>query len=85
MADTVAQDIVELAGLQQDWRNKLITTDKGVPITGVANAIAALRYAPGWTGVLGFDEFNFRTEAVAPPPWAAGDNNWTPRAWDAGR
>ena len=79
MTETVSREIVELAELQDDWRNKLITTDKGAPLGILANAITALRHAPEWQGVLAFNEFNIRTEIVAAPPWAG--NRWSPRAW----
>ena len=72
MADEVSKEIIQLAELQDDWRSKLITNDKGAPLSVLANAIVALRHAPEWQSVLGFNEFNFRTEAIAPPPWHLG-------------
>jgi predicted P-loop ATPase len=35
----------------------------------LANAIAALRHAPEWGGVLAFNEFAFGTVALKPAPW----------------
>ena len=67
-----------------DWRDHLIrsggTKDKsGGPARILANAITALRLAPAWNGVLGFNEFSFGTVALKPTPWAgaATGAEWT--------
>jgi hypothetical protein len=44
--------------ISSGWRNRLIVTDKLKAKALLANAITALRYAPEWEGVLGFNEFS---------------------------
>ncbi len=68
----------EAAG--QGWRGHLICGDRG-PRALLANAITALRYAPEWVGVLGYDEFSLKTVALMPAPWEAGTNDWRSRDW----
>ena len=53
----------------KDWRSKLLTTARGMPKAVLANAITALRLAPDWAGVLGFNEFTLTTVALKSPPW----------------
>ncbi|MEO8100058.1 MAG: toprim domain-containing protein, partial [Acidobacteriota bacterium] len=55
-----------------DWREGLLSTDRGMPKPLLANAITALRSAPEWLGVLGFDEFSLETVALLNPPWSKG-------------
>jgi hypothetical protein len=44
----------------------------------LANAIAALRHAPEWGGVLAFNEFGFGTVALKPAPWGVvRKGEWT--------
>lgn len=45
---------------QTSWKDFLISGNSG-PTACLANAIAALRTAPEWRGVLAFDEFRMRT------------------------
>jgi predicted P-loop ATPase len=52
-----------------DWRSNLLTNEKGFPKALLANAITALRWAPEWAGVLGFNEFSLGTVALKAPPW----------------
>ena len=52
-----------------DWRLNLLTNEKGFPKALLANAITALRWAPEWAGVLGFNEFSLGTVALKAPPW----------------
>ncbi len=54
---------------QSPWRNRLILNRDGSPKANLANAITALRWAPEWAGVLGFDEFSLGTVALKPAPW----------------
>lgn len=63
------------------WQNSLILSPAGKPKPILANAILAIRNAPEWSGVLGFDQFAHRTVACRPPPWAAGCNDWRERSW----
>jgi putative DNA primase/helicase len=57
------------------WRNRLLRGKmraKGEPgpiLANHANVIIALNYAPEWAGVLAFNEFSQRVEAINPTPW----------------
>jgi predicted P-loop ATPase len=52
--------------------------DKGVPLGNLANVLLALRTAPEWQGVLGYDEFHARAVTLNPPPWnASAGKAWT--------
>jgi predicted P-loop ATPase len=58
----------------ENWRAGLIrskATGKkpGAPKPILANAITALRQAPEWFGVLGFNEFSLGTVALRSAPW----------------
>src|SRR3954453_1730762 len=69
------------ADTKTDWQEHLIQSDKGKPISCVANAIAALRYAPEWDGVLWYDEFAIRTVIRRPPPWTLTTLNFEDTEW----
>jgi predicted P-loop ATPase len=62
-----------------NWRDSLILNEDGNPRAVLANAITALRKAPEWTDVLGFNEFSLGTEAHKPPPWPRSrvGSEWT--------
>jgi predicted P-loop ATPase len=64
---------------KRDWQQSLLMTDRGTPRALLANAITALRLAPEWDGVLGFNEFSMTTVALKPPPWPAvvAGSEWT--------
>ena len=51
------------------WHARLATSKEGKPVGSLANVMAALRYAPEWDGVLGYNEFSTETVACAPTPW----------------
>ena len=61
------------------WKARLLMNDKGAPKALLANAITALRMAPEWAGVLGFNEFSLGTVALKPAPWqtATSGEEWT--------
>ncbi len=66
--------------VSDDWRDKLITSSKGIPKPLLANAIIALRHAPEWQGVLSFDTFQQKTIVTKVLPWLnnfAGQEFWT--------
>ncbi|MGA8150344.1 MAG: VapE domain-containing protein [Terriglobales bacterium] len=71
--------MVEPATGSENWRASLLCTKDGAPKSCLANAITALRLAPEWQGVLGFDEFSLRVVLRQLPPWGgqAGDRDWT--------
>ncbi len=54
-------------------------TDRGTPRAVLANAITALRLAPEWDGVLGFNEFSMCTVTLKQPPWLTENSGieWT--------
>jgi predicted P-loop ATPase len=67
-----------------DWRDELLRSKpstfhpQGTILPVLASAIAALRHAPEWQGVLGFDEFACNSVMLAPPPWGGGSGqHWT--------
>ena len=61
------------------WKARLLMNDRGAPKALLANAITALRSAPEWAGVLGFNEFSLGTVALKAAPWqsAASGEEWT--------
>ncbi len=61
------------------WRKDLICNQNGTPKPILANAITALRGAPEWRGVLGFNEFSVGVATLKPAPWvgAATGAEWT--------
>jgi predicted P-loop ATPase len=61
-------EVLRLA-VRYEWRKDLILTDKGKIKPVLANAITALRSAPEWIGVMGFDEFALRVSTLKPTPW----------------
>jgi predicted P-loop ATPase len=63
----------------EDWSCHLLITEAGAPRAVLANAITALRLAPEWDGVLGFNEFSLAIVALKPPPWPGGraGGDWT--------
>jgi predicted P-loop ATPase len=61
------------------WRETLIIDRFKNPKPVLANAVIALRDAPEWQGVLGFDEFALKTAPLKPAPWPGAQPNgkWT--------
>jgi predicted P-loop ATPase len=75
-----AGSIVNIPDSAREWKSQVSWIQKrdGEPKALLANAIAAFRHAPEWSGVLGYDEFAMRTVAMKPVPWAAATpGNWT--------
>jgi predicted P-loop ATPase len=61
-----------------DVKELMIVTVAHKPKTCLANAITALRYAPEWWGVLGFNEFSLYTVTKKPAPWQqSSGGNWS--------
>jgi predicted P-loop ATPase len=62
------------------WRERLILNDKGAAKAILANAMTAVRRAPEWQRVIGFDEFASRIAVRGRLPWLHGDagpGTWT--------
>jgi predicted P-loop ATPase len=66
------------------WKKDLLrskppmNTTEGRILPVLANAIAALRNAPEWGGVLAFNEFGFGTVVLRPAPWGiVPKGEWT--------
>ena len=53
-----------------DWHDRLIRTSKGYASACLENALVALKCAPGWRGVLHYDESALHVVAQVQPPWA---------------
>ena len=73
---------VDFAG--STWKRDLLRSQRvgnvaeGRILPVLANAIAALRHAPEWSGVLAFDEFALGTAALKSAPWGIVSNGeWT--------
>jgi predicted P-loop ATPase len=64
-----------------EWLSELILKRNGEPKVVLTNAARALRLAPEWSGVLGFDSFAQSTTATSAPPWEKGRNSFAPRPW----
>jgi predicted P-loop ATPase len=65
-------DLVAQHALRYDWREELYRNEKGKVQGTFANALTAFRLAPEWHGVLAYNEFGRRPEALKAPPWADG-------------
>jgi len=78
---TLTPTLADLQDELSDWRAGLLLSPKNTPKPLLANALIALRHAPEWQGVLGYDEFALVTMQLKPPPWLKHENNWTPRQW----
>jgi predicted P-loop ATPase len=59
-----------------DWREALAKSAKGLILPTFGNALIALRHAPEWRGVLGFNEFALQSEIRCPPPWGGKPEPW---------
>jgi predicted P-loop ATPase len=73
--DAVIGEIAHVDFASSVWRRDLLrarppmNNSEGRILPVLANAIAALRHAPEWGGVLAFNEFAFGTVALKPTPW----------------
>jgi hypothetical protein len=63
-----------------EWRDALLLNLNGTVKPALANAIAAMRCAPEWTGVLAYNEFPHFTLVQSPPTWAKTDA-FSPVPW----
>jgi len=62
---------------RRGWHATLIRTETGAPRAVLANALAALRNAPEWKGLLSFCEFSLGIYAQKPAPWGEVKGEWT--------
>ena len=63
-----------------EWRGGLLaSTQQQQPRALLANALYALREAPEWRGVVGFDVFALTLTMLRPPPWPSDEP--VPRRW----
>lgn len=66
------------ASVNETWKILLKASEKGVIRSSLENAMVALRHAPDWEEVLGFDEFSYRiTKRKLPPFKIAKVGSWT--------
>jgi predicted P-loop ATPase len=72
------EKLKELAqqAIRFDWREELMRTEKGKIIPQISAVTTAFRLAPAWCGVLAYNEFAERPEALKPPPWGGGIGPW---------
>ena len=82
--DVVLKAIARVDFACSAWKKDLLrarpsmNTTEGRILPVLANAIAAFRQAPEWSGVLGFNEFAFGTVALKPTPWGVvPKGEWT--------
>jgi Virulence-associated protein E-like domain len=73
--------IIDATDRFSDWRTKLLLIAKNKPRAVLANAATALRHAPEWKEVLGFDTFADQTMMLRSAPWIEEPQDWQPRAW----
>ena len=81
MRDATSPALAELQNELNGWRTALLFSRKNTPKPLLANALTALRHAPEWRGVFGYDEFALVTMQLKPPPWLSDEDNWTPKQW----
>jgi|SRR5215471_4221819 len=76
------QDFLSLmqAAIRYRWRDELARNEKGKILPGINNVLLALRLAPAWHGVLGFNEFALVVEARRQPPWGGLVGRWSDTA-----
>jgi predicted P-loop ATPase len=82
--DAALDEIAHVDFAGTTWKRDLLRSQRGgnagegriLPV--LANAIAALRHAPEWSGVLAFNDFALGTAALKPAPWGPVRNGeWT--------
>jgi predicted P-loop ATPase len=55
------------------WVSSIVLSPSGEPCPIASNVLIALRQAPEWRSVVGFDEFHQRPVLLNKPPWANGE------------
>jgi predicted P-loop ATPase len=64
---------------RRSWKTRLLRTPRGGIKPILANAMIALREAPGWLGALAYDEFSKQAMLMLLPPWEMNEAGFTPR------
>ena len=83
--EVVLDEIGRASFISFDWREELIRSKptsmnkQGNVYPVLANAIAALRYAPEWKGVLAFNDFELTPMMMRAAPWglSTAGHSWT--------
>jgi len=63
----------------EEWQKQLLVTETGVIKPLLTNALAVLRHAPEWAGVLAYNAFSLRAVTQQPAPWPQSTTgaNWS--------
>jgi predicted P-loop ATPase len=65
---------------RETWKDQLLKNEEGKIRANLANAITAIRLAPEWQSVLGFNEFTQKIVLLGKTPWLSGPPN-QPLEW----
>lgn len=72
-AAAISIDKRHQTGSSVPWRDGLLLNLNGSVKSILANSITALRGAPEWSGVLGYNDFALNTVVLKPAPWMPPD------------
>ena len=71
--EDLAEKRARLRASGGEWRVHLLASKtEQQPRPMLANALLALRDAPEWRGVIGYDDFSLTIMLLRPPPWQRG-------------
>ena len=71
--EDLAEKRARLRASGGEWRVHLLASKtEQQPRPMLANALLALRDAPEWRGVIGYDDFSLTIMLLRPPPWQQG-------------
>ena len=71
--EDLAEKRARLRASGGEWRVHLLASKtEQQPRPMLANALLALRDAPEWRGVIGYDDFSLTVMLLRPPPWQQG-------------
>lgn len=78
--EDLAEKRARLRASGGEWRVHLLASKtEQQPRPMLANALLALRDAPEWRGVIGYDDFSLTIMLLRPPPWQRGP--FAPGRW----